>query len=404
MISTDIPEEILELQNQLPNEFEIIKDSLPKEPTDPDAKKEYYVGCYSADDWHFVHEILMQDGTLEDNIPDHSCECVNDCLHSATRGIYLLTDSEAEELRNSPKVEYVNINTGKYPGTYLQNPEDLITAGEVQQGRYLGPVSNHRYFPYLSPYYEGYPPDTYAVTTTYPEMSRYFVVGIETNTTSTAYRTRAYYVNAHRGGGISSATDNPSFELESGDYILIVNYDGYSNPIRIQPTAGIGGTNLVAPISSDIYYSGVYSPGDPQIIRWYTETTGTYYYQSENTASMVGTITVSARDTVDSSLKDRCGYQILRHVEQQDPWSSATYNNAITDSISQRGDGADVDVIVADTLAWFGHIEFQNNLGSPKGYVGGNVLPGNGTCDLLDLVLDAPYYLCLLYTSDAADE
>ena len=74
MISTDnnIPEEILELQNQLPNEFEIIKDSLPKEPTDPDAKKEYYVGCYSADDWHFVHEILMQDGTLEDNIPDLS--------------------------------------------------------------------------------------------------------------------------------------------------------------------------------------------------------------------------------------------------------------------------------------------------------------------------------------------
>ena len=42
---------------------------------------------------------------------------------------------------------------------------------------------------------------------------------------------------------------------------------------------------------------------------------------------------------------------------------------------------------------WFGHIEFQNNLGGPSNYIGGNVLPGNGTCDVLDLVLDSPYYL-----------
>ena len=147
MISTNIPEEILELERQLPNDFQLYKDSLPKEPTDPDAKKEYSVGCYSADDWHFVHEILMQDGTLEDNIPNHSCECINDCLHSATRGIYLLTDSEAEELRNSPRVEYVNINTGKYPGTYLIDPKDLIAAAEVQKQRYSSPVSNQRYFP-----------------------------------------------------------------------------------------------------------------------------------------------------------------------------------------------------------------------------------------------------------------
>jgi hypothetical protein len=30
---------------------------------------------------------------------------------------------------------------------------------------------------------------------------------------------------------------------------------------------------------------------------------------------------------------------------------------------------------------------------APNGYVGGNVLPGNGTCDLLDLVLESPYYI-----------
>ena len=39
------------------------KDTLEKVPTDPDAKKEYYVGCHSAEDWQYIHEVLMQDGT-----------------------------------------------------------------------------------------------------------------------------------------------------------------------------------------------------------------------------------------------------------------------------------------------------------------------------------------------------
>ena len=59
----------------------------------------------------------------------------------------------------------------------------------------------------------------------------------------------------------------------------------------------------------------------------------------------------------------------------------------------QYGTGKDVDVIVCDQDAWFGHIEFQNNLGGPQNYTGGNPLPGRGSCDLLDLILDAPYYL-----------
>jgi hypothetical protein len=62
-----------------------------------------------------------------------------------------------------------------------------------------------------------------------------------------------------------------------------------------------------------------------------------------------------------------------------------------------------VDVIVADEGMWIGHPEFQNNsvlvsdgvtsLEKPNGYVGGNLLPGNGTCDVLDVVLDGPYYI-----------
>jgi hypothetical protein len=41
-------------------------------------------------------------------------------------------------------------------------------------------------------------------------------------------------------------------------------------------------------------------------------------------------------------------------------------------------------------------VEFQSNptgVALPNGFVGGNKLPGNGTCMLLDVVLEGPYYI-----------
>ena len=60
--------------------------------------------------------------------------------------------------------------------------------------------------------------------------------------------------------------------------------------------------------------------------------------------------------------------------------------------ISQYGPGKDVDVIVADDGAgWIGQPNFKTTVlvHPPMDYVGGNLLPGDGTCDLLDPVLDA---------------
>ena len=102
--------------------------------------------------------------------------------------------------------------------------------------------------------------------------------------------------------------------------------------------------------------------------------------------------------TPDATDVNRTGYQLLRPMQKLDPWvdGSLADNAVVNSNIQQYGDGADVDVIVADDGAgWIGHPEFQNNCigANPDGYVGGNKLPGNGTCDVLDLVLDAPYYL-----------
>ena len=260
--------------NQRKIDFESEKDSLPKEPSGTDVKKEYWVGCYTKDDWEFIHAELMKDGSLEDNIPTDTCECPNDCLQSETRGIYLLTDTEATELQNHPKVKYLHINAAKYPGTYLSNPDD-ISASEP---------------------------------------------------TSKTYR--------------------------------------YASTVKHQRQLS---TTLV--------------PSSP-----------------------------------DSSLLNRCGYQLKRQEQKIDPWYGQNETTILTDRIQQFGTGVDVDLIVCDEDMWFGHIEFCNPSGisnikqsdnstaattsGPSNYIGGNVLKSGfsssattGVCDVLDLALDAPYYI-----------
>ena len=105
--------------------FQELKDTLKKEPSGSDVKKEYWVGCHTKNDWEFIHDELKKDGSLDDNIPTASCECVSDCLQSDTRGIYLLTDSEVASLKNHSRVTYVHINAMAYPGTYWSNPDDV---------------------------------------------------------------------------------------------------------------------------------------------------------------------------------------------------------------------------------------------------------------------------------------
>jgi len=260
--------------NQRKIDFESQKDSLPKEPSGTDVKKEYWVGCYTKDDWEFIHAELMKDGSLEDNIPTDVCECPNDCLQSETRGIYLLTDTEASALQNHPKVKYLHINTTKYPGTYLTNPDDIaFSEPTTKTFRYASTVKHQR------------------------DLS----------------------------------------------------------------------TSLL--------------PSSP-----------------------------------DSTLLNRCGYQLKRQEQKIDPWYGQDDGTILTDRIEQFGTGVDVDLIVCDQDMWFGHIEFLNPSGisnikqsdnstaastsAPSNYVGTNVLKSGfssssttGHCEVLDLVLDAPYYI-----------
>jgi hypothetical protein len=216
-----------------------------------EERKLYAVGCYTAEDWEYIHEILLEDGTLENNIPSESIGCSDLKEHSPTRAVYLLSDEEAEELKNHPKVQFVHLDYASYPEQFKAPPEDLMT----------DPIQNYRY-----------------------------------------------------------------------------------------------------------------SESEKQYRNW-------------NDSSLLPA-TPNATDI------NRGGYQLLRCVQKEDPWFGLPDTTIIEDRIPYYGDGSDVDVIVGDEGCWIGHAEFQRNTGNgPTNYVGGNVLPGNGTCDLLDLVLDAPYYI-----------
>ena len=97
---------------------------------------------------------------------------------------------------------------------------------------------------------------------------------------------------------------------------------------------------------------------------------------------------------------NRNSSQFLRMQQRRNPWianRNITILNERNEIVEQRGAGENVDVIVADNGCWIGHTEFINTgvfgAVNPDDYIGGNVLPGNGICDVLDLVLDSPYYI-----------
>ena len=95
---------------------------------------------------------------------------------------------------------------------------------------------------------------------------------------------------------------------------------------------------------------------------------------------------------------NRASSQLLRLQQKENPWVASGSSTTVIEEIpAQRYTGKDVDVICADNGTWIGHTEFINrnvtNAVNPENYIGGNPLPGNGYCDVLDVILDGPYYL-----------
>lgn len=91
---------------------------------------------------------------------------------------------------------------------------------------------------------------------------------------------------------------------------------------------------------------------------------------------------------------NRAGYQLLRSSQYLDPWYGSSSQSILYNRIDMSGTGIDVDIVVGDEGCWFGHVEFNSDSGSgPTNYLGGNALSKTGKCSIIDLVLEAPYYI-----------
>ena len=225
-------------------------------------EKYYQLGTHTEAEWDELNAELTSVENIKQSVPSRQIECVDDQLHSPTRGTYLLTDAEAELLKADPRIAFINIDYKRY-AEFTPPPDELHSVRPDLVNRYTAAVKNYREF---------------------------------------------------------SVTD----------------------------------TLAATPNTSDV---------------------------------------------------NRTGYQLYRCTQKLDPWvDAALADNAVVNiNIPQYGTGKNIDVIVADDGTWIGHPEFQSNslsdsspfaaVPKPIGYTGGNLLPGNGTCDLLDLVLDAPYYI-----------
>lgn len=109
-----------------------------------------------------------------------------------------------------------------------------------------------------------------------------------------------------------------------------------------------------------------------------------------------GTTSVPTSSPTSAEL-NRAGYQVYRLAQYANPWQGQSVSTVLNNTITNTNTGKNIDVILGDNGCWFGHVEFQSditgNVALPNDFVGGNKLPGNGTCNLLDVVLEGPYYI-----------
>ena len=114
------------------------------------GSKVYCVVCANASDWNEVHNYIINENDI-DGIPNRKIECTNLKKTCDRIASYEISDAEADQLKNHPKVVGVNIDESYYEGTYkgrdifpMIDPFSKITryANDVKIGRDMGGSGN----------------------------------------------------------------------------------------------------------------------------------------------------------------------------------------------------------------------------------------------------------------------
>jgi hypothetical protein len=165
-------------------------------------QKYYAVGVTTPDAWEYVHNLLTQDGSLDDNIPTRSIECTDLKEHSATRAVYLMTDAEAEQLSGHPDIKFIDLDKSQYPDLYPPRPDEM----QSNPTRYNAAVKNYR--------------GTTSVPTSSPTSAEANRAGFQ------LYRS-AQYTNPWQGQSVSTVLNNSIPNTKTGKNIdVIVGDDG----------------------------------------------------------------------------------------------------------------------------------------------------------------------------------
>lgn len=113
MISTNFNQEEYE-SKRLAKAVEEGQEFVPE----GDGEKWYVVVCANGEDWKYIHDRIVEDDCAEDNIPTPHRDCVDESKSCSRIGSFLLDDSEAEDLRNHPKVLDIQLDPAYYEGTF----------------------------------------------------------------------------------------------------------------------------------------------------------------------------------------------------------------------------------------------------------------------------------------------
>lgn len=90
-----------------------------------ESEKKYQIVAHTAEQWQMLHQDLIADGNQYFTVPSREVEVKDSKNHSPTRGVYLLTEVEAEELSEDPRVKSIHLDPQSYRDAFHFDPDDL---------------------------------------------------------------------------------------------------------------------------------------------------------------------------------------------------------------------------------------------------------------------------------------
>lgn len=364
------------------------------------SEKYYQLGTYTAEQWCEIHNELTGESAGLSNIPDRCVECYDDKVHSLTRGTFLLTDEEAEILSNDPRIKFINVDYALYPETYRPNKDDIHCATVVPRARYAKPIKNIRSRGALSSIQStdinraGYnllrpvQKEEYWLNATFPENFGSFVIPIPNGWIQTT------------DPGVSDLVSFPSFAEPAPNYTIEINGPAYinemSHDIAYSATSNGPVASLTIGLTIENSLGELIYDATVQVENSGTENANAFIGEQGLLLPNAETYTVSFDSQINyiSGTVSNFFFAIGNSIALGN--TDGVASTIWVENINQLGDGSDVDVVVCDEGCWTGHPEFQSNPTSgslPRSLKLGNPLSASGTCMVLDLLLDSPYYL-----------